>query len=113
MLVAQPKLFVGVPPLEVGVLGSQGLQLSLRSGSGSGPSPHFKHARARGNLHLGRPQGGGRALEVAPEVRRLLFEALDEGARRLHALRELRYGAPGILVHARPFCGSRRVTLPS
>ena len=111
MLVAQPKLFVGVPPLEVGVLGSQGVQLSLRSGSG--PFPLLKHARARGNLHLGCPQGGGRALEVAPEVRRLLFEALDEGARRLHALRELRYGAPGILVHARPFCGSRRVTLPS
>lgn len=62
---------------------------------------------------LGRPQGGGRAPEVVPEVRRLLFEALDEGARRLHDLRELRYGAPGILVHARPFCGSRRVNLPS
>ena len=37
---------------------------------------------------LGRPQGGGRAPEVVPEVRRLLFEALDEGARRLHDLRE-------------------------
>src|ERR671916_853389 len=72
LLVAHPELLVGVAALEVGDLGAQLRGLALRVG-------------ARGDLLLGGLQGGGGGLEVMPEARHLLFEAVDKGTGRLEA----------------------------
>ena len=95
--------------LEVGDLRPQVLGLPLRLGAG--PLLLLQLIGPGGDLLLGRLQRRGRRFEVAPEARHLSFEALDQGASRLHALREPGHRVPRVLAHDRLSCIALATTL--
>ena len=65
-----------------------------------------------GDLPLGRLQCRGRLFEVAPEALHLPFEAFDQGAGSLHAVREPGHRVPGgVLAHDRLSCITLATTM--
>ena len=66
----------------------------LPFGLDAGPLPLLQRVGPRGDLLLGRLQRRGTPSKVAPEALHLLLQALDQGAGRLHALRETRPPGP-------------------